>query len=356
MIEATATREVGRMLNWAGNYAFAAKRLHRPTSISKLQRLVASSQKIRAIGTRHSFNGVADTTGDLVDLSGLDTEIVIDRERMVVSIGAGASYAALGSRLHREGFALHNLASLLHISLAGAISTATHGSGDRNQTLSSAVAGVELVLSDGSLRHVVRGHPDFPGVVVGLGAFGVISRLTLDIVPTFEIQQDSFIDLPWDELVVNFDAISSAAYSFSIFTKWSKASTSRVWLKTRVGDTSSQASAELGDAALDHFFDIGLDRGVRRHRDRLSSGCSHQIDCLFDLIGAAPYNQHPGALCREAHRTRATYAGARAGDDRPCARQSHQRPLPWLDERGGVGRHGFTTRSTRQGPLVTVSR
>jgi xylitol oxidase len=228
------------MWNWAGNYSFTASRLHRPTSISDLQRLVAASQKIRAIGTRHSFNGVADTTGDLVDLSGLDPEIVIDRERMLVSVGGGASYTVLGARLHREGFALHNLASLPHISLAGAISTATHGSGDRNQTLSSAVAGVELVLSDGSLRHVVRGDADFPGVVVGLGAFGVISRLTLDILPTFNIQQDSFIDLPWDELVGNFDAISSAAYSFSIFTKWSKASTSRVWLKTRLGETSAQ--------------------------------------------------------------------------------------------------------------------
>jgi alditol oxidase len=233
-------REVGRVWNWAGNYAFTATRLHRPTSLSDLQRLVAASQKIRAVGTRHSFNGVADTTGDLVDLSGLDPEIVIDREKMVVSVGGGASYTALGTRLHQEGFALHNLASLPHISLAGAISTATHGSGDRNQTLSSAVASVALVLSDGSLRHVVRGDADFPGVAVGLGAFGIISRLTLDILPTFDIQQDSFIDLPGDELVGSFDAISSAAYSVSVFTKWSKASTSRVWLKTRLGETSSQ--------------------------------------------------------------------------------------------------------------------
>jgi alditol oxidase len=233
-------REVGRMWNWAGNYAFTATRLHRPTSLSDLQRLVAVSQKIRAIGTRHSFNGVADTTGDLVDLSGLDPEIVIDRERMVVSVGGGASYSVLGTRLHQEGFALHNLASLPHISLAGAISTATHGSGDRNQTLASAVAGVELLLGDGSLRRIVRGDADFPAVVVGLGAFGIISRLTLDILPTFDIQQDSFIDVSWDELVGNFDAISSAAYSVSIFTKWSNASTGRVWLKTRLVEISSR--------------------------------------------------------------------------------------------------------------------
>jgi alditol oxidase len=242
-------QEVAEMQNWAGNYTFAAARLHRPESIGEVQQLVAASPKIRAVGTRHSFNGLADTPGDLVDLSGIDPDISIDREKMTAIVGAGVSYGALAAHLHREGFALHNLASLPQISVAGAVATATHGSGDRNQTLSSAVAGLELVMSDGSLKRVVRGDADFPGMVVGLGAFGIVSRVTLDILPTFDVRQDSFVDLPWNELVANFDAISSATYSFSIFTKWSGHAVSRIWLKTRLA-TAPQQELDIGRLGL----------------------------------------------------------------------------------------------------------
>ncbi|WP_181832568.1 FAD-binding protein [Bosea caraganae] len=222
------------MQNWAGNYAFTAARLDRPSSIDELRRLIAASPRIRAVGTRHSFNGIADTPGVMVDLSGIAPDIVIDRARLTVTVGAGTSYSVLIDRLQQEGLALHNLASLPHISIAGAVATATHGSGDRNQTLASAVAGLELVASDGSVRHVVRGDPDFPAVVVGLGAFGIVSRVTLDVGPSFDIRQDSFVDMPWDDLLGNFDALTSAAYSVSIFTKWSAATAGRIWLKTRL--------------------------------------------------------------------------------------------------------------------------
>ena len=140
----------------------------------------------------------------------------------------------LAVSLQRQGYALHNLASLPHISVAGAIATATHGSGDRNEALSSAVAGLELVLADGSLCRVNRGDEGFDGMVVGLGAFGIVTRVVLEIGPTFDVRQDSFVDLAWDDLLANFDAISSAAYSVSILTKWSNESADRLWLKTRL--------------------------------------------------------------------------------------------------------------------------
>jgi alditol oxidase len=226
------------MQNWAANLTFTAARLHRPTSISDVQRVVAGATKIRAIGARHSFNAIADSPGDQVDLTGIDPDIVIDRERMTVTVGAGISYGDLSSFLHQQGFALHNLASLPQITVAGAIATATHGSGDTNKALSSAVVGLELVVSDGSLQRVELGEVDFEGMVVSLGAFGIVTRVTLAIEPSFDIRQDAFIDMRWDELLAKFDAVSSAAYSFSIFTKWSGPTADRIWLKTRVEPTS----------------------------------------------------------------------------------------------------------------------
>jgi xylitol oxidase len=101
--------------------------------------------------------------------------------------------------------------------------------------LSSAVVGLELVAGDGSIRRVERGQEDFDGMVVSLGAFGIVTRVTLTVEPTFDIRQDAFVDLPWDELLGRFDTISSAAYSFSIFTKWSGPTANRIWLKTRLG-------------------------------------------------------------------------------------------------------------------------
>jgi alditol oxidase len=228
------------MRNWAGNYTFEAARVHRPTSAEDARRVVAAAPKIRAIGTRHSFNGTGDSPGDLIDLSGINPDIVIDREHMTVTAGAATSYGTLASHLHREGFALHNLASLPHISIAGAVATATHGSGDGNESLASAVAAFDLVMSDGSLKHMRRGEADFAGMVVGLGAFGIVTRVTLDLQPTFDVRQDAFVDLPWNEMLEKFDAISSAAYSVSILTKWSGPNVNRIWLKTRVNASSSR--------------------------------------------------------------------------------------------------------------------
>jgi xylitol oxidase len=225
----------GREQNWARNHTFAAARINRPASIDAVRRLLAAAPKLHAIGTRHSFNGAADSPGELIDLGGIDPDFRIDRDRMTVTAGAGVSYSALARWLHGEGFALHNLASLPHISVAGAIATGTHGSGDGNAPLSSAVCGFDLVTADGSLIHVARGHEHFDAMVVGLGAFGVMTRVTLEIGPTFDVRQDAFIDLPWDALLANFDAISSCAYSVSILTKWSDPAVERIWLKTRLG-------------------------------------------------------------------------------------------------------------------------
>jgi len=239
---------VTRETNWADNYTFMAARIGRPGSIDEVRRLVASTPRIRAIGTRHSFNGIADSRGDLIDLAGMDPCFVIDPEQMTVTVGAGISYGTLAAHLQAQGYALHNMGSLPHISVAGATATGTHGSGDTNGNLSTAVRGLQLVVGSGDLVHVRRGDPGFDGMVVGLGAFGVVTRVTLDIQPSFQVRQDAFIDLPWDTLLADFDAVFSSAYSVNILTKWGDPSVNRLWLKTRLvnGMPSDVTAAHLG--------------------------------------------------------------------------------------------------------------
>src|SRR5712692_1449231 len=161
---------MAREHNWADNYTFSARRIHRPASVDEVRRLVAGSPRIRAIGARHSFNGVADSPGELVDLSDIGPGFLIDPERRIVTVGAATNYGVLAAHLQRMGWALHNMASLPHVSVAGAIATGTHGSGDRLGNLATAVAALEIVCATGDLMMLRRGDPGFDGVVVALGA------------------------------------------------------------------------------------------------------------------------------------------------------------------------------------------
>jgi xylitol oxidase len=137
--------------NWAGNHAFIAGRIHRPGSVDDVRRIVAATRHVHAVGARHAFNGAADSPGDLLDLSDIDPGYVIDPAARTVSLSANTSYAALAAHLQAHGWALHNMASLPHISLAGATATGTHGSGDALGTLATAIAGIELVTATGDL-------------------------------------------------------------------------------------------------------------------------------------------------------------------------------------------------------------
>ena len=243
-----------RLHNWSGTYTFAAPRLHRPGSVDELRQVVAGARRTRALGARHSFNGIADTQGDLLDLSALPREMVVDRDRGTVTVGAATHYGDLAARLHREGLALHNMGSLPNVTVAGATATGTHGSGDRNGNLATAVAGFERVGPGGDLVTVERGDAGFDGMVVGLGAFGIVTRVTLDVQPTFLLRQDAFVRLPWRTLLERLDEVMSAAYSVSLFTKWSGESVDRLWLKTRVEDDRplEVAAHHLGVEAANH--------------------------------------------------------------------------------------------------------
>lgn len=220
--------------NWSRYYDYRASVLHRPTNLEELSRIVERAPRIRALGSRHSFSGIADSDV-LVTLEDMPRAIRIDEETETVSFGAGIRYGELGAALQANGWALRNLASLPHISVAGAVATGTHGSGDRNGTLSRAVAGLELVTASGEVVNIGPIDEGFDGAIVSLGALGIVSRLTLDIEPTFEVRQDVYEGLTWTRLLENFDAIMARAYSVSVFTDWAGESVGRVWLKSVIG-------------------------------------------------------------------------------------------------------------------------
>jgi alditol oxidase len=217
--------------NWAGTYSYGARVLHRPETLEQLQEIMASAERVRVLGSRHSFSDIGDSA-ELVSLDALPADMAAGGDS--VSCGGAVRYGELAEALHGEGLALHNLASLPHISVAGAVATATHGSGDRSGNLATAVAALELVTSTGELVSVARGDPDFDGIVVGLGALGAVTRLTLDVQPEYEIAQRVYEGLAWDALFEHFDELMACGDSVSVFTRWDEPA-GAVWVKSRAG-------------------------------------------------------------------------------------------------------------------------
>jgi xylitol oxidase len=229
-------------MNWARNITFGAPRLHRPTSVDELRRVVAGAPKLRALGTAHSFNTIADSPGDQVSVADLPPVLRIDVERSTVTVGAGVRYGELAQHLQREGYALHNLGSLPHISVAGACATGTHGSGVTNGNLATAVRAIEMVTASGDLVALDRDSNQFSGAVVALGMLGIVTTMTLDVEPTYNVAQYVYDDLPLRELQAHLDEALSAAYSVSAFTDWRAPLINGVWLKHRVGSPGADPS------------------------------------------------------------------------------------------------------------------
>ncbi|MFF3572738.1 FAD-binding protein [Nocardia jiangxiensis] len=217
--------------NWAGNIAFEARGVHRPTDVDQVRELVARSERVRALGSGHSFNRIADTTGEQISLAELPPRVQIDADASCVTVAGGLRYGDFADRLHAAGFALPTLGSLPHISVAGAVATGTHGSGVGNRSLAASVSGLEVVTADGELLEIRRGHPDFAGMVVGLGGFGVVTALTLDLVPTFELAQYVYDRLPAEDFAEHAQEILAAGYSVSVFTTWRADQLDQVWVK-----------------------------------------------------------------------------------------------------------------------------
>ena len=229
---------VSGLTNWAGNYAYRAGSLYEPESLDELQEVVRSHRSLRVLGSRHSFNDIADTTGDLVSLGRLPRIFELDRQAGTVTVDGAVRYGELCGALDDAGFALHNLASLPHISVAGACATATHGSGDHSGNLATAVVALDVVTASGELVTFDRDRdPEaFNGAVVSLGGLGAVVALTLQLEPAFRMRQDLYENLPLARVVEHFNELTALADSVSLFTEWRGPLVEQVWLKRRVPD------------------------------------------------------------------------------------------------------------------------
>jgi xylitol oxidase len=225
-----------KLKNWAGNYQYSTDKLDKARSIPQVQELVKKYSKLKVLGTRHCFNGIADSTNNLISLGEMDDVISLDTKAHTVTVDASMKYGQLAPYLDKKGFALHNLASLPHISIAGACATATHGSGVKNGNLSTAVAAMEIVTAKGDIRTLSRAKDGetFRAAVVHLGGLGVVTKVMLDIQPTFMMRQDVYENLPLAQLQQHFEAIVSGGYSVSLFTDWQKKRINEVWIKSRI--------------------------------------------------------------------------------------------------------------------------
>ena len=221
--------------NWAGNYTYSTANVFYPESIEESQELVRKFDRIKVLGSRHSFNAIADSANAFLSTDKLNRIVLLDRDHEAVTIEPGVRYGPLCQYLNDHGYAIHNMASLASISIAGAVATATHGSGDRNGNLSTAVSAIELINADGEIVEYSRekNSSSFDGAVAHLGALGMVTRLTLDIQPAFEMKQYVYEDLPFSQLPDNYDAITSAAYSVSLFTNWQRPIVDQIWFKCR---------------------------------------------------------------------------------------------------------------------------
>jgi xylitol oxidase len=262
-----------RLKNWAGNIEYSTDRLYDATSLEQVRVYVKEQDKLKVLGTRHCFNNIADSKNSFLSLKSMDEMVALDPEGRTVTVDAGMTYGRLCPLIDRKGFALHNLASLPHISISGACTTATHGSGERNGNLATAASALELVTADGEVVQLSRQRDGegFRGAVVGLGALGVITKVTLDIQPTYMMRQYVYENLPLSELKNHFDAIEGSAYSVSLFTDWQKQRMSEVWLKSR-----TEKGREF-DAAPEFFGAKRATRNLHPIAELSAENCTEQM-------------------------------------------------------------------------------
>lgn len=244
------TQPAEQLKNWAENLQFSTTNVYYPNNNDEVITLVKKYDKIKALGSRHSFNTIADSDQHLLSSKNLNKVVSLDKQANKVTVEAGITYGDLAPYLHQNGYALHNLASLPHITVGGACATATHGSGINNGNLSTAVSAIEIVNAKGEIIILSKSKdPDkFFGAVVGLGALGIVTKLTLDLLPTFNMKQVVYQNLAIKELEKNFKDIMSMGYSVSFFTDWSNKNINEVWVKKLI-DTSATPSNIFGAAA-----------------------------------------------------------------------------------------------------------
>ena len=272
MVACTPKPTGEHLKNWAGNVEYSTANVHYPKTVEEVQDIVKKCDRLTALGSRHSFNKIADSTANQVSLKDLNKIVSLDKGANTVTIEAGMRYGDLAPYLHKNGYALHNLASLPHITVAGSCATATHGSGVGNGNLATGIAAIEFVNAAGEVVTLSKKDGEkFEGAVVGLGAYGVITKLTLDLLPAYNMRQFVYLDMPMSELEKNFNTIVSSGYSVSLFTNWKNKNINEVWIKSRIepGDTST---------APPEFFGARLaTKNMHPVEDQSAENCTEQM-------------------------------------------------------------------------------
>jgi len=274
-----------KLKNWAGNIEYGTERLYPTNSLQQVCDYVKKESKLKVLGTRHSFNHIADSKDCFLSLQPMNEVVTIDRAAHTVTVAGSITYGQLAPYLDSQGFALHNLASLPHISVVGACTTATHGSGEKNGNLSTAVSALEIVTASGEVVKLSHPHDGetFNGAVVGLGALGVITSITLDIQPSYMMRQYVYENLPFSALRDHFDAIESSAYSVSLFTDWQKQRVNEVWIKSRVEQgVEFHATPELFGAKL-------ATKNLHPISDLSAENCTEQMGVLGPWYERLPH-------------------------------------------------------------------
>jgi xylitol oxidase len=215
--------------NWAGNLTYGTTRLTKMSSVHEALAWVKEQPHCKVLGTRHCFNDIADSKDELLSLQPMNQVAALHAN--AVTVEAGIRYGELAVYLNEKGYALNNLASLPHISVAGGCATATHGSGVHNANLSSAVRGMALLTASGDLRQLAG--DELRAATVHLGALGIVTHLTLAIEPAYEVRQYVYEHLPMGALEKHFEEIMTAGYSVSLFTDWRNRNINEVWIKCR---------------------------------------------------------------------------------------------------------------------------
>ena len=257
------------MTTWAGNHTYAGAPA-RPTTLGEAADVVARARKVRAVGSRHSFNDIVDSEDVLVSLdafayrhpalrlhdsdapdpgepgtgAGRGPQPELDTATGRVRVSAATRYADLVLFLQERGRTLPNLASLPHIGIAGALATATHGSGVRNPVLASAATGLELLTADGAAHRLDRETDGevLDGATVSLGALGLVTAVTLQTVPSFDVAQTVYGPVTFGDAMDGLDEASDLAYSVSFFTTLRGDTFDTVWLK-QAGELGRAPSA-----------------------------------------------------------------------------------------------------------------
>jgi alditol oxidase len=270
---ALASDSDGKLQNWAGNIRYSTDKLRSADSLERVQEFVKSQEKLKVLGTRHCFNTIADSKNQFLSLENMDKVVSLDAAGRTVTVAGRMTYGQLCPYLDSQGFALHNLASLPHISVAGACTTGTHGSGEKNGNLSTAVSRLEIVNAAGDVLELSRQKDGerFLGSVVGLGALGVVTKVTLDLRPTYQMQQYVYEDLPLSELTKHFDEIEAAAYSVSLFTDWRNQRINEVWLKSVV------ANGKTFDAPAEFFGAKRATKNLHPIAELSAENCTEQM-------------------------------------------------------------------------------